>query len=65
MHNIDINNDGMPTQKKNNINKFDVVLMNSNIEHPNNLLSGECPRLRGDTRAIVWCCLGYLKYGTP
>ena len=40
MHNIDINNDGMPTQKKNNINKFDVVLMNSNIEHPNVCLTG-------------------------
>ena len=46
MHNIDINNDGMPTQKKNNINKFDVVLMNSNIEHPNILVMGRACFLR-------------------
>ena len=46
MHNIDINNDGMPTQKKNNINKFDVVLMNSNIEHPNILVMGRAAFMR-------------------
>ena len=53
MHNIDINNDGMPTQKKNNINKFDVVLMNSNIEHPNVCLTGWLQPVLNKERLLI------------
>jgi hypothetical protein len=69
MHNIDINNDGMPTQKKNNINKFDVVLMNSNIEHPNTLVMGRrlrrpserSERLKLFVRSLLWLYIYNIK----